>query len=305
MPDSPKRMQWAGVVSKPGGPGGRGGRASRRSFLSPQASGRGRCSCVRPEADTVWGTLFKKKNIFFNILLWQFFDCWDPYQRLGRGLWKWNFFSFSVNPLQASGFMAALPVKFWKVNLVDERKPRLCWRTFVIISNWDPWWLGFTQWINLKMACAGILYFSRCFHLTLRIHCEGERAGVISHLHSTEIHWLLTWLYCYHADACDRATSKAQPCPPGATGRGWPTSPVSPRWSPAQVPTKFPRWNMFRLFCQSPNFEARKAEAQTGWTNWQSQKAARSRRGGKLTQINCMSTMCCDLTISHLQCHLI
>ena len=44
------------------------------------------------------------------------------------------FFCFSVNPLQASGFMATFPIMFWKVNLVKKESPTVL-RTFFIIIN--------------------------------------------------------------------------------------------------------------------------------------------------------------------------
>lgn len=54
---------------------------------------------------------------------------------------------------------------------------------------------------------------------------------------------------------------------------------VLPGDPPIQVLTKFLRWNIFRLFCQSPNFKARKGEAQRGRTNWWSQTVSQEQKG--------------------------
>lgn len=109
-----------------------------------------------------------------------------------------------------------------------------------------------------------------------------------------------------HADAWDSTTNKAQPCPP-PKGYSQGTAHITRQsWvTPIHVLTKFPRWSMCRLFHLNPNFEARTAEAQRDWTHCRSQTGSQERKEGKLTQINCISTVCCDLSISHQQCHLI
>lgn len=60
--------------------------------------------------------------------------------------------------------MAALPVKFWKVILMEERKPRL---SLLFIKS--PVELDSHRGIKSTNTFTKILHFSNCFHLTLKI----------------------------------------------------------------------------------------------------------------------------------------
>lgn len=90
----------------------------------------------------------------------------NSFLRFPKGPARGHFFSFPVNVLCVSDFRAALPMKFWKSKL-GRRKPQLSLEI-----------LSLVQGMNSTITCVGIFYFSKHFHLTLIILCEGERASI-------------------------------------------------------------------------------------------------------------------------------